>query len=139
MRTDPKLTDTLSSRLWIRFFLTAVYSTMWVRDHQRPEFHKGLGVNIEDYDQEVFRKTSIIARQVFPVEIDIDHPSWKPLLRKMEAAMRDMDSAKRSGGVGGWLAHKAASARALFAFARIYTIPVIRNTPPVSVRLEPSF
>ena len=87
----------------------------------------------------MFRKTSIIARQVFPVEIDIDHPSWKPLLRKMEAAMRDMDSAKRSGGVGGWLAHKAASARALFAFARIYTIPVIRNTPPVSVRLEPSF
>ena len=139
MRTDPKLTDTLSSRLWIRFFLTAVYSTMWVRDHARPVFHAGLGVNIEDYDQEVYRKTSFIARQVFPVEIDIDHPSWKPLLRKMDAAMRDMDTAKRSGGVGGWLGHKAAAARALFAFARIYLIPVIRNTPPASVRMEPSF
>jgi hypothetical protein len=34
---------------------------MWVRDHARPEFHKALGVDIEWYDQEVFRKTSTIA------------------------------------------------------------------------------
>jgi magnesium-protoporphyrin IX monomethyl ester (oxidative) cyclase len=91
MRTDPKLTESFVNKLWIRFFLTAVYSTMYVRDHARPEFHKALGVDIEWYDQEVFRKTSAIAKQVFPLELDIDHPRWLPNLRKMEAA-RQMEA-----------------------------------------------
>jgi len=139
MRTDPKITETWAARMWIRFFLTAVYSTMWVRDHARTDFHKALGVDIDWYDQEVFRKTSAIARQVFPVELDIDHPAWKPGLRRMDAAMRAMDAARKTGGLSGWIAHKAATLRAGLAFARLYLIPVRRNTPPASVRLEPSY
>ena len=84
MKTDPKLTESFVNKLWIKFFLTAVYSTMWVRDHARPEFHKALGVEIDWYDQEVFRKTSTIARQIFPIELDIDHPRWIPNLRTHE-------------------------------------------------------
>ena len=139
MRTDPKLTSSLANRLWIRFFLTAVYSTMFVRDHARPEFHKALGVDIEWYDQEVFRKTSAIARQVFPFEINIDHPRWLPNLRRMRDAFGAMDKAKRQGGLGGWIGHKLAAARALSAFVALYTIPVIPSTPPVNVRMEPSY
>jgi magnesium-protoporphyrin IX monomethyl ester (oxidative) cyclase len=139
MRTDPKLTQSFANKLWIRFFLTAVYSTMWVRDHARVDFHNALGVDIDWYDQEVFRKTSIIARQVFPVELDIDHPRWIPGLRRMDQAMRDMDSAKRKGGIAGWISHKTASARAMLAFAGLYLIPVKHMTPPADVRLEPSF
>jgi magnesium-protoporphyrin IX monomethyl ester (oxidative) cyclase len=70
--------QSFANKLWIKFFLTAVYSTMWVRDHARPEFHKALGVDIEWYDQEVFRKTSTISRQIFPMELDIDSPRWIP-------------------------------------------------------------
>jgi magnesium-protoporphyrin IX monomethyl ester (oxidative) cyclase len=139
MKTDPKLTESTVNKLWIKFFLTAVYSTMWVRDHARPKFHEALGVDIEWYDQEVFRKTSTISRQIFPIEIDIDHPRWKPALRRMEAAFRDMDTAARQGGVGGWLKGKAASTRAALAFAALYTIPVKRHALPASVRLEPSY
>jgi magnesium-protoporphyrin IX monomethyl ester (oxidative) cyclase len=139
MKTDPKLTTSFANKLWIRFFLTAVYSTMWVRDHARPEFHKALGVDIEWYDQEVFRKTSAIARQIFPIEIDIDHPRWKPALRRMNDAFLAMDAAKKTGGVGGWFSGKLAAAKAAAAFVTIYTIPVIHNELPDNVRLEPSY
>jgi magnesium-protoporphyrin IX monomethyl ester (oxidative) cyclase len=139
MKTDPKLTESYVNKLWIKFFLTAVYSTMWVRDHARPEFHKALGVDIEWYDQEVFRKTSTISRQIFPIEIDIDHPRWKPALRRMEKAFVAMDAARRQGGVGGWLKGKTAATRAALAFAALYTIPVKRHALPASVRLEPSY
>jgi len=139
MRTDPKLTTSFANKLWIRFFLTAVYSTMYVRDHARPEFHKALGVDIEWYDQEVFRKTSTIARQVFPIEIDIDHPRWLPNLRRMNVAFRAMDAAKRQGGVAGKLKGWMAGAKAAVTFVSLYTIPVKRSTPPASVRLEPTY
>ena len=111
MRTDPKLTSGMNV-YWIRFFLTAVYATMWVRDHARPEFHKALGVDISWYDQEVFRKTSTIARQIFPIELDIDHPRWLPNLRRINAAFIAMDAAKRQGGIGGALRRVLAGASA---------------------------
>ena len=139
MRTDPKLTQSWSNRLYIRFFLTAVYSTMYIRDHQRPEFHKALGVDIEWYDQRVYEITSTIARQVFPIEIDIDHPRWLPNLRRMRDAFTEMDAAKKRGGVGGWFGAKVSAAKAGFAFVTLYLIPVKRSTPPANVRLEPTY
>ncbi len=139
MRTDPKLTSTFVNKLWIRFFLTAVYSTMFVRDHARPEFHKALGVDIEWYDQEVFRKTSAIARQVFPIEIDIDHKRWLPNLRRMRDAFLAMDVAKKRGGVSGFVGRMVAGASALRGFVAIYTLPVIKTQPPLSVRMEPVY
>jgi len=139
MRTDPKLTQSWSNRLWIRFFLTAVYSTMSVRDHQRPIFHDALGIDVEWYDQRVYQITSEIARQVFPIEIDIDHPRWLPNLRRMRDAFSQMDAAKKRGGVGGWFGAKTAAAKAGLAFASLYLIPVIRSTPPKNVRMEPTY
>ncbi|WP_050786774.1 magnesium-protoporphyrin IX monomethyl ester (oxidative) cyclase [Rhodobacter ferrooxidans] len=138
MRTDPKLTSGINL-YWIKFFLTAVYSTMWVRDHARPEFHKALGVDIGWYDQEVFRKTSTIARQSFPIELDIDHPRWIPGLERMNRAFVAMDAAKHQGGIGGKLKGWVAATQALVAFVGLYTIPVKRHTLPVNVRLEPSY
>ena len=138
MRTDPKLTSGMNV-YWIRFFLTAVYATMWVRDHARPEFHKALGVDISWYDQEVFRKTSTIARQIFPIELDIDHPRWLPNLRRINAAFIAMDAAKRQGGIGGALRRVLAGASAARGFVALYTLPVKRNTLPEDVRLEPAY
>jgi len=139
MRTDPKLTESFVNKLWIRFFLVAFCSTMWVRDHARPEFHKALGVDIDWYDQEVFRITNIIARQVFPIEMDINHPRWLPNLVRMNEAAVAMDKAKAQGGIGGLFGRAMAGSKAAFAFVSLYTIPVKHNVVPENPRLAPAF
>ncbi|MGB3244921.1 MAG: magnesium-protoporphyrin IX monomethyl ester (oxidative) cyclase [Sulfitobacter sp.] len=139
LKTDPKLTETFSNKLWIKFFLTAVYSTMWVRDHQRPLFHEALGVDVTWYGQEVFRKTSEISKQVFPITLDIDHPRWRPNLDRMEAASRQVAAGKARGGVGGMITRVGGMAKATVAFIALYTIPAHKHTAPVNPRMEPAY
>ncbi len=139
LKTDAKLTETWMNKLWIKFFLTAVYSTMWVRDHQRPLFHEALGVDVTWYGQEVFRKTSEISKQVFPMTLDIDHPRWRPNLDRMEAASRQIAAAKARGGVLGFASRVGGMAKAAVAFVSIFTIPAIKNEVPVSPRMEPAY
>jgi magnesium-protoporphyrin IX monomethyl ester (oxidative) cyclase len=138
MKTDPKLTSGVN-KLWIKFFLTAVYSTMYVRDHQRPLFHEALGVDTDWYGQEVFRKTSEITKQIYPLTLDIDHPRWMKNLKRMEKASRDIDAARKAGGVGGFFGRMSGMARATLAFVSIYTIPSVRNEVPESPRMEPAY
>jgi magnesium-protoporphyrin IX monomethyl ester (oxidative) cyclase len=138
MRTDPGLTSGRNV-WWIKFFLTAVYGTMFVRDAQRPAFHEALGVDPEWYGQEVFAKTSELSRQVFPIVLDIDHPAWLPTLRRLRQANEDIAAAVEQGGVMGRLRRAWGSARAAAAFARLYAIPAKRNAVPASPRLEPCY
>jgi magnesium-protoporphyrin IX monomethyl ester (oxidative) cyclase len=138
MKTDPKLTSGVNV-LWIKFFLTAVYATMYVRDHQRPAFHAALGIDPDWFGQEVFRKTSEISKQVFPITLDIDHPRWIAGLRQLHRASVDMDRAKKTGGIAGALGRAWASMRAAAAFLSLYTIPAKRHAAPASVRLQPAY
>jgi magnesium-protoporphyrin IX monomethyl ester (oxidative) cyclase len=135
MRADPKTLKGLN-KLWIRFFLLAVYATMYVRDQSRPVFHKALGVDPVEYDYTVFRTTSEITRQVFPIELDIDNPALRAgfdrlfhLTEKMRAAKGPLRKLRRTG------LQLAAAA----TFARLYLLPVKRNALPAQVRLAPAW
>ncbi|MEM6619868.1 MAG: magnesium-protoporphyrin IX monomethyl ester (oxidative) cyclase [Pseudomonadota bacterium] len=139
MKTDPKLTQSFVNKLWIRFFLVAVYSVMCVRDHARPAFHDALGIDIDWYDKEVLRKTSHLTTQIFPFEIDLDHPRWDRSIVALRLAMNDLDAAKRRGGVRGALGRLWAGARAARAFASLYFIPVKPNEVPEDTRMEPCY
>jgi magnesium-protoporphyrin IX monomethyl ester (oxidative) cyclase len=139
MKTDPKLTETRMNKMWIKFFLTAVYSTMWVRDHQRPLFHEALGVDVTWYGHEVFRKTSEITKQVFPFTVDIDHPRWRPNLDRMERASVQIARAKARGGIVGMASRLAGMAKAGFSFVSVFTIPAIPNDVPDSPVMEPAY
>ena len=138
MKTDPKLTSGVN-KLWIKFFLTAVFSTMWVRDHQRPAFHKALGFDPQWFGHEVFRKTSEITKQVFPITLDIDNPRWRRGLDRLEAANSQITAAKKAGGVGGRISQMLGSARAGMAFLSLFMIPAKKNEVPAETRLEPAY
>lgn len=138
MKTDPKLTSGINV-LWIKFFLTAVYATMYVRDHQRPAFHAALGVDPDWYAHAVFTKTSEISKQIFPITLDIEHPRWQPGLARLQRANADLAAARSAGGLGGWLRGIGAQARAAAAFAGLFTIPAKRHARPATTRLEPVY
>ncbi|MEL6298670.1 MAG: magnesium-protoporphyrin IX monomethyl ester (oxidative) cyclase [Pseudomonadota bacterium] len=138
MRAQP---HTLQGRnkLWIRFFLLAVFATMYVRDHARPAFHKALGVDIEEYDFKVFRITSEISKQCFPIELDLDNPKFRTGLRKLLAINESLEDAKAQGGIGGRIKSGWHMARAGFTFARLYMLPVKSNEIPETSRLQPAW
>lgn len=138
MRTDRKLLSGINV-WWIRFFLCAVYATMYVRDHNRPAFHQALGIEPDDYDARVFNVCSEITKQVFPLTLDTDAPAfWRGLERMRRIAAR-IDDAKRQGGAAGAARRVALTASAAVAFARLYLVPVKRNAIPLSARLVPAW
>ncbi len=138
MKTDPKLTSGIN-KLWIKFFLTAVFSTMSVRDQQRPAFHKALGVDPTWYGYEVYKKTSEISKQVFPLTLDIDHPRWQRGLDKLDIANIQIAAGRAQGGVMGWLKRQGGAAKAAVTFISLLLIPSIPNTAPVNARLDPVY
>jgi magnesium-protoporphyrin IX monomethyl ester (oxidative) cyclase len=138
MRADPKLLTGLN-KLWIRFFLLSVYATMYVRDHNRPVFHRALGVDPADYGYDVFRITTQISRQVFPVELDTDDPRFRAAMEDLRRAAVEIENAKARGGVAGALGRVAGMAKAGFTFARMYLMKPRRNELPATVRLSPAW
>ena len=138
MRSDPKLLSGLN-KYWVRFFLLAVFATMYVRDHARPAFHKALGIDPTDYDYKVFRITSDIARQVFPVELDIDHPTFRTGLETMRRITDAKRANRADGGFGAKLRNIGLTAVAGFTFVRLFLLPAKQNEAPATVRMQPAW
>ena len=138
MRADPTLLAGVN-KLWIRFFLLAVFATMYVRDHARPAFHAAMGIDPTEYDYTVFRITSDIARQVFPVELDIDDPRFRAGLERMRRITVAMGAARAQGGVLGRVKRWGLVGAAAFTFARLYLLPVRHNAAPQQVRMAPAW
>jgi len=138
LRSDPKLLEG-ANKLWVRFFLLSVYATMYVRDHNRPVFHAALGVDPTEYDYKVFAICNQIARQVFPVELDIDSPAFRRQMEKLRLAAERIEDGKARGGVGGLIARASGMAGAGLAFARMYLQRPKSNALPRSIRLQPAW
>jgi magnesium-protoporphyrin IX monomethyl ester (oxidative) cyclase len=137
MRANPHLLRG-HNKLWIRFFLLAVYATMHVRDMARPAFHEALDIDIREYDRRVFAITNEISKQCFPLQLDVENPKfWKGLdtLNEINVAMEDA----RGKGLGARLRRAGLSARALAVFARLYMLPVKTSELPDSSRLQPAW
>ena len=136
MRSNPNLLSGVN-KLWIRFFLLAVYATMYVRDHSRPEFHKALGVSPSDYDRKVLQITSDITKQVFPFTIDLDNPRLWEGFDKLRKISDEVEELKLIGGPLSLIKRGYLAACAMVTFVKIYTMPVVPNELPQDIRLAP--
>ena len=138
MRADPSLQKGIN-KWWIRFFLLAVYATMYVRDHSRPELHKALGVDITEYDHQVFDITTDLSRQCFPVCLDTHSPKFRAgleTLREVNEACMDI---KKRSGLGAKLALMGQKLKGFTTFFRLFFHPVIENKLPDEIRREPTW
>lgn len=138
MRANPHLLRG-GNVFWIRFFLVAVYATMYVRDHNRPVLHHAMGIDPSNYGFEVFQITNDISRQVFPVTLDLDNPRFRTLLDQLVETQASIDSAKASGNLLSKFTLLGAYAKAAWCFARLYFLPVKRHNLPQTVRMEPAW
>ncbi|MEO0398681.1 MAG: magnesium-protoporphyrin IX monomethyl ester (oxidative) cyclase [Pseudomonadota bacterium] len=136
MKADPKLLRG-GNLLWIRFFLLAVFATMYIRDHRRLVFHKALGLDPKEYDYQVFKTTTEIARQIFPVEIDLDNPVFRERLEDLRLIADKMEALSQKKGVWAKIKLAGLGARAGAAFFSLYVLRPKKNALPTQVRLQP--
>ena len=138
MRANPHLLRG-RNKLWVKFFLLAVFATMYVRDHARPAFHEALDLDPTDYDMQVFRITSEISKQVFPLTLDLDNPKFRAGLDRLLLINRQINAAKAQGGLAGRIKTAVHCASAALTFAQIYLIPARSNELPAQSRLQPAW
>jgi magnesium-protoporphyrin IX monomethyl ester (oxidative) cyclase len=138
MRSNPALLSGVN-RWWIRFFILAVYATMYVRDHTRPMLHEAMGFKSTEYDYAVFRITSEISKQCFPFTVDIDHPSFKAAMERLVELSFANTAAIKRGGLRSYLTRASCAVQAVWNFGRLYFIPVIEHEMPQEVRLAPAW
>ena len=138
MRANPALLRG-ANRLWIRFFLLAVFATMYVRDHTRPELHLAMGFDPTAYDFKVFEITNAISKQVFPFTLDLDNPRFRAGLDRLFKISQANNAAKARGGIVGRLTRASLAVRAFIAFSQLYLLPVCRHDVPDRVRMAPAW
>ena len=124
---------------WIRFFLLAVYATMYVRDHTRPMLHNAMGLDSTTYDYQVFDITTEISKQVFPVSLDTDLPAFRTGLERLHQIQVSFNEAKARGGLVGKLKQAGLALAGVATFARLYFLPVKRHALPEQVRMAPAW
>jgi magnesium-protoporphyrin IX monomethyl ester (oxidative) cyclase len=138
LRANPDLLRGVN-KLWIRFFVLAVFATMYVRDHSRPEFHAALGLDPGEYDFEVFRITSEISQQVFPLTLDLESPRFRAGLDRLCRINRSREDAVARGGLIGGLQRFGLVLAAGATLARLYLLPAKPNPLPPEIRLAPTW
>ena len=138
MKANPELLEG-RNKLWIRFFLLAVYATMFVRDHTRPELYRAMGMDITEYDYKVFEITTDISRQIFPISLDTNNPAFRSGLDRLLKISKANDAAREQGGITGALKRAGLAVAGAAVFLRLFALPVEQNELPADVRMAPTW
>ena len=136
MRANPELVSG-RNRLWHRFFLLAVFCTMYVRDHLRRDFFDALGLDVDEFDRRVLRLTNDIARQVFPDTIDLEDGRAFAVMERMLRNTVALKALEGKTGLGARARRAALLAGNGLAFARLFLMRPRRSALPADVRVQP--
>ncbi len=136
MRSNPELLEG-RNRLWIRFFLLAVFCTMYVRDHARAPFFKQMGMDVDVFDRKVIKLTNLICRQVFPHTLDTESEAFWALLDRMWHNTDAMRKAEETGGLLATLKVTALKGRNALIFLQLFLRPPHKQALPADVRMQP--
>jgi len=99
MKSQKPLLNTFEARLWSKFFLLSVFATMYLNDLQRSDFYSTIGLDSQQFDQYVIRKTNQSAKTLFPVILNVDHPDFFKLLDECSAANDNLCQAEKEGSL----------------------------------------
>lgn len=129
LKSQNHLLNTSESKLWCKFFLLSVFITMYLNDLQRTDFYSTIGLNARQFDQHVIRKTNQSSGTLFPIILDVDHPSFFPLLDHCDSINNQLIQLEKQEEKGiGTLFQKAA----LFLqmgknFLHLFFLPTIQT------------
>jgi magnesium-protoporphyrin IX monomethyl ester (oxidative) cyclase len=98
-----------------------------------------MGLDATDYDFNVFRITSEITKQVFPLTLNLDDPRFHTGLETLRKISVATEAAKARGGLVGGAKRLALGVSAGVAFARLYCLPTRRHELPQNARLAPTW
>jgi magnesium-protoporphyrin IX monomethyl ester (oxidative) cyclase len=138
MRANPHLLSG-ANLLWVRFFLLAVYATMFVRDHTRPALHLSMGLDPDTYDWRVFDITTEISKQVFPISLDTNNAKFRAGFHRLVEASAGFSRARAQGGIRGLVGRARWALVGAGTFLRLYLHPVHRHDLPAQVRVAPAW
>lgn len=138
MRSDPSLLSGFN-KLWIRFFLLAVYSTMYVRDHSRPKLYEAFGMDVTEFDYTVFDITTEISKQVFPLTLNTDDPRFRAGLERLRELQEAREALEGQRGPVAAVKKLGCVIGSGMTFARLFLLPTIPNTIPDQVRMQPAW
>jgi magnesium-protoporphyrin IX monomethyl ester (oxidative) cyclase len=136
MRSDPTLLKG-TNLLWIKFFLLAVFATMFVRDHKRPMLHKALKLSPTEYDMQVFEITTEISKQVFPVLLDIKNPNFLKNLKKLSYLNEQLEQCGTKGIFS--IRRLIPFVKLGVCFTRLFFMKSLVNKLPEDFRVKPSW
>lgn len=82
LRSQTSMWQGWKAKLWSKFFLLTVFATHTLTVHERADFYTSVGLDAQEYNREVTRKTNSTAAKAFPVILDTEHPEFFPRLEK---------------------------------------------------------
>ncbi|MBH8551829.1 magnesium-protoporphyrin IX monomethyl ester (oxidative) cyclase [Nostocaceae cyanobacterium CENA357] len=76
LRSQPQLWNNWTARLWIRFFLLAVFATHTITVFERVTFYESIGIHPRKYNNKVIQETNNTSARAFPLILNTNHPEF---------------------------------------------------------------